>query len=98
MGKIPVLIRMSGEIRREVRYRESPGVLGGECRGGREVERNEYAQGDISHVTAGAYLIVNKVKGGRQVKQSEGVGHLIVAETSMRLISGVSVMVHSRRG
>jgi hypothetical protein len=34
--------------------------------GGREVERNEwYTQGDISHVIAGAHLIVNKVKGGK---------------------------------
>jgi len=38
-------------------------VLGGECPGGREVVRNEYAQGDISHVIANAHLIVNKVKG-----------------------------------
>jgi len=47
MGKNPELIRMSGEIRREVHYREPPGVvvLGGECRGGRKVERNEYVQG-----------------------------------------------------
>jgi hypothetical protein len=39
-GEIPVLIRMSGEIRREVRYSEP---LGGEYRRGREVERNEYS-------------------------------------------------------
>jgi hypothetical protein len=51
-------------------------VLGGECRGGREVERYEYAQGGNSHVIAGAYLIVN------EVKESKGV-----AELSMRLIS-----------
>jgi hypothetical protein len=70
MGITPVLIRMSGEIRREAHY---PEPLGGECRGGREVERNEYStQGDISHVIAGAHLIIDKMKGGEgQVEESK---------------------------
>jgi hypothetical protein len=33
--------------------------------GGGEVERYEWAQRDISHVMSGAYLIVNKMKGGK---------------------------------
>ena len=73
-----MLIHMSGEIRRRSSSFRTSG--GGECRGGSEVERNEFAQGVISLVIAGAHLIVNRMNGrertsgGKQRRRSYSRG------------------------
>jgi hypothetical protein len=68
----------------------------------RRTNRNESAQGHISHVIVGSHLIINKVKKRDNLREARAQdGHTVVADSSRMLCRALmfeNLVVHAGRG